>query len=345
MLPNAEDLAYGYWPEILSAAGVDGAFLTGRSGPCPFCGGCDRYQFQNRNGGRYVCRHCTEGKYRSGFDFLMRHMGLRTFREAADYVRNHFNVSPNAAPGPVVDRRHPGVRDTRSEMTPERIERNREKMQAVWDNAHSVAPDDPVDRYLRGRLPGLEQIPTEIRFHPALPYWEAPRSLDGRPVLIGNFPAMLVRGFDPSGSLVQIHKTFLTADGKKADVPHPKKTDVGVGSNSFAFRIGGDPQTDTLGVSEGIETALAAMTLRPGVPVWPCHSASVMANFVVPEMYRSVIKRVVIYADTDRLKDGRRAGQEAAAKLADSLRKQGVKSLIVRPAKVGYDMADLAAHA
>jgi hypothetical protein len=151
---------------------------------------------------------------------------------------------------------------------------------------------------------------------------------------------MLVRGFDPHGELVQLHKTFLTPDGFKADVPNPKKTDVGVGSNSFALRMG-DPTQGELGICEGIETGLASMLLRPGIPVWACHSAGILANFVVPDHLRGVVKRVLIFSDCDERKNGRRAGQEASAKVAASLRKDGYRSLILQPAKVGSDMVDL----
>jgi putative DNA primase/helicase len=150
---------------------------------------------------------------------------------------------------------------------------------------------------------------------------------------------MLVRGFDPQGNLVQLHKTFLTRDGHKADVPIAKKTDVGVGCNTFAFELD-DPTGDTLGVSEGVETALGATIYRHDVPVWPCGSSGILANFVLPERLRGQVKKLIIYEDNDPCVEGRRAGQEAGSKLADRCRKQGMKSMIVRPSKVGHDMAD-----
>ena len=351
MLPYAEDLAYGRWPDILAAAGLDQAFLTGRSGPCPFCGGKDRYQFQNRNGGRYICRSCTEAKYRSGFDLLMRHMGYKTFRDAADHVRDYFNVTTDNAERHV---ERPALAVVRSidEWTPEKIARNTGKMQAIWDQANPVIPGDPVDRYLRSRVPGLKEVPQEIRFHPELPYWDPPATLGSRPSLRGHFPAMVVRGFDPEDRFVQIHKTYLTEDGRKADVPYVKKTDAGIGSNSFALRLGA-PSWDSIGVAEGIETALSAMVLRPGTVVWPCHSSTILSNFMVPVSLKDQVRRVIIFCDNDKAKVVRRgaggapdvlkrAGQEAGATLAERLRKVGIRSLMIQPAKTGTDMNDLA---
>jgi putative DNA primase/helicase len=352
MLPNAEDLAYGRWPEILAAAGLDSAFLTGRPGPCPFCAGKDRYQFQNRNGGRYICRSCTEAKYRSGFDLLMRHMGYSTFREAADHVRGYFNVSPGESAERRVERSALALVRATDEWTPERVSRNLARMQAIWDQSVPVTPDDPVDLYLRRRVPGLQVVPPEIRFHPELPYWDPPATLNGRPSLRGYYPAMVVRGFDTEDRFVQVHKTFLTSDGHKADVPNAKKTDVGVGSNSFALRLG-SPCGDSIGVAEGIETALSAMVLRPGTVVWPCHSSTILSNFMVPTSLKGQVRRVIIFRDNDEAKVVRkgtpgspivfrRAGQEAGSALADRLRKVGIRSLMIQPAKVGTDMNDFA---
>lgn len=334
-LPNAEDLAYGRWPEILAAAGVDRSYLTGKNGPCPFCAGKDRYRFQVRNGGRYVCSKCTDAEWRDGFDFLMRHMAYQSFRQAADHVREHFSIMQGESMANVVPRSK-RIADAK-QMDEAKVKRALARMTALWSEGRPVTSGDPVDRYLRNRVPGLVQVPSDIRFHPALPYWDAPDTLEGRPTLRGTYPAMVVRGFDAKGNLVQIHKTYLTEDGRKADVPHVKKTDVGVGSNSFALRLG-EPTGDSLGVCEGIETGLASMVIRPGLPVWPCHSSSILANFAVPEALRHQVKRVIIFSDSDEMKNGRRAGQEAAALLASRLRQSGVRSLIIRPARVGADM-------
>lgn len=340
MLINAETLAYGRWPEILSAAGVDSAFLTGRNGPCPFCpdGGKDRFQFQNKGGGRYVCRHCTDGKYRSGFDFLMRHLALQSFVEAADYVRGYFRVNNDDVD---LQRLVRAAREAaaKDQLTPEKIAWRVAKMQRLWDQSRPVVVGDPVDLYLRRRLPKLAVVPHAIHIHEGLEYWDPPTTRDGRPTLRGRYPGMLVRGFDPQGNLVQLHKTFLTRDGHKADVPIAKKTDVGVGCNTFAFELD-DPTGDTLGVSEGVETALGATIYRHDVPVWPCGSSGILANFVLPVRLRGQVKKLIIYEDNDPCVEGRRAGQEAGSKLADRCRKQGMKSMIVRPSKVGHDMAD-----
>src|SRR5690554_5454604 len=67
MTPTRE-LALGKWPGILSRLGVDESFLLNRHGPCPNCGGKDRYRFSDQEGtGSYYCSQCGPG---DGFDLL-----------------------------------------------------------------------------------------------------------------------------------------------------------------------------------------------------------------------------------------------------------------------------------
>lgn len=332
---KAEDLAHGRWPDILAAAGLDSTYLRhGKGGPCPLCmDGKDRYSWSNKYGGVYVCRVCTGGKYRSGMDLLMRHMDY-SFIEAANHVRSYFGINGSANDLAVVERL---AQAPRREYKPD-PQRSLARMSRQWNESLAVTPGDPVYQYLMYRVEGLTEVPQEIRYHPALEYWVAADHPEERPVLLGKFAAMLVRGFDHQDCLVQLHKTYLTPDGRKADVPSPKKTDVGIGSNEYALRLG-VPSVD-LGVSEGIETGLRA-SVRDGIPVWPCHSADIMANFVLPEIYKGVVKRLVIYTDSDLLKNGIRKGEFCAKKLADRCRSMGLRSIIKRPAKVGADFADM----
>ena len=50
-------------------------------GPCPFCGGTDRFNVKTAdNGDLWICRQCGDGKYHDVIDFLQRRDG-RTFAE------------------------------------------------------------------------------------------------------------------------------------------------------------------------------------------------------------------------------------------------------------------------
>lgn len=71
------------WPRVLAQLGVGESFLRKKPGPCPVCGGTDRYTFDNYKGrGDFLCRHCSAG---DGFALLERVHGW-TFAEALSNV-------------------------------------------------------------------------------------------------------------------------------------------------------------------------------------------------------------------------------------------------------------------
>ena len=58
-MPSAaqvKELARGRWPSVLASLDVDAELLNNRHGPCPGCGGRDRFRFDDRGGdGTWIC--------------------------------------------------------------------------------------------------------------------------------------------------------------------------------------------------------------------------------------------------------------------------------------------------
>lgn len=333
---RADKLVQDRWPDILTAAGMSDQFFRKSNGPCPFCGGSDRYQWSNKHGGVWVCRKCTDGHYQDGYAMLVKHKGYTYFWQAIDYLLGERDGESPISRLPM--KRHEPAQD---------FEKNLRRMSAIWAATKEVQVGDPVHQYLHRRVPGLNFEPEMIRFHPALEYWTRPPEGSDRPILLGKFPAMVAKAFDPKGTFVQLHKTYLTPDGQKASVPVVKKTDLGMGVNGFAVPVA-PVYGDTLGVAEGIESALAGAMLRR-IPVWPCLNGPALAAFDVPEHLMHQVTRFVIFADHDELKalpatsGGRRfrsAGSHYAEQLADRIRARGKRVLVVKPSRVGFDMAD-----
>jgi putative DNA primase/helicase len=134
----------------------------------------------------------------------------------------------------------------------------------------------------------------------------------------------------PDGKAVSLHRTYLTRDGHKADVPSPKKLmppTIPSATRGGAIRL--YTATTVLAVTEGIETALA-VHLTTGLPVWAALCATGMAALVVPE----TVREVIICADHDA------AGLQAAKALARRLLTEQKTVKILAPATVGTDWAD-----
>jgi putative DNA primase/helicase len=103
--------------------------------------------------------------------------------------------------------------------------------------------------YLNARLGHIEP-PQSLRYAASLRYHDD---------VLSYHPAMVAIVTDAGGKPVNIHRTYLTRDGRKAGVPQPRK--MMPGSLPKGSAIGLAPPAGRLGIAEGIETALAAMKL------------------------------------------------------------------------------------
>lgn len=222
--------------------------------------------------------------------------------------------------------------------------RNRQRIEALWAQTRDVRPGDPVHRYLRARGLELPQVSPALRLHPALDYWQFDD--EGKARSLGRFPAMVAAvqadhyPYGPNGArvlrTVALHRTYLTGDGKKAAVPTPKKlTGTAAELQGAAIRLA-EPEVIgdelSVGVAEGIETALAA-TEGSGIPCWAAVSATGLASFRWPERTRYLH----IFADHDSNGTGQRAARELS-------RKAITRGLMVRtlvPPKEGTDWLDV----
>lgn len=191
-----------------------------------------------------------------------------------------------------------------------------------WNRSLPYRSDDPRCVLMRDYLArrGLSEADfsgTELRFCPHEVYTDNGKTYQ-------RLPAMVAAVRDRTGRLVTLHRTFLSTDGRKADVRQPKKVmQVAPGTtiNGCAIRLQ-DPRKGILGVAEGVETALSAHAAT-GLPVWPCLSAGVLARFEPP----AGVNLVFIFEDKDASGTGAEAGKELQRRLAE----MGVRSMRLTP--------------
>ena len=190
-----------------------------------------------------------------------------------------------------------------------------EALRRVWKESAPIQPGDEVVRYLRGRGLTLNKLPESIRFHPGLAY--------RGDVVPGNFPAMLATVTGPDGEARSLHRTYLQ-NAQKAPVSHPKKLMQGMPLTGVAIRLA--PISERIGITEGIETALAAAELF-ALPVWSCISTSGIESFEPPDG----VREVVVFADNDQ----NFAGQKAAFAAAHRLKLKGYTAEVRIPSVAG----------
>ncbi|MEQ9418266.1 MAG: toprim domain-containing protein [Salinisphaeraceae bacterium] len=318
--------ANGHWAGILRALApsldeaLDAASRAGRPRHvgCPVHGGNDGFRFftdyEQTGGG--ICNSC--GAYKNGFDVL-EWVNQWSIKQAFEAVADHLGLESSDGPIEPPPPRTPAA----PEIDAEQDKRRLHLLRSTW--GQTLAADDPraapMLRYLVQRGLTLSGVPDVLRFHPKLPYYET--NDDDRVVLRGEYPAMVAMAVTPDDQPATLHRTYLTEDGVKADVPKPKKlmsmpSDRELSGGSIPL---GKPGT-TLSVAEGIETALAVM-LATSIPAWATISSTLMAKLVVPER----IETLFIWSDLDR----GHAGQNAAQELAERALSQGVDVHVFLP--------------
>lgn len=301
-----------HWQSILLRMGVDPKWLRNKHQPCPFCGGTDRYRFDDKDGrGTYFCSQCGAG---NGISFIMAWKGCN-YMEAVKQIEAIIGGSP-------LDVRRPsdpvtGVRE--APLMPDTTAiANRTRM--LWAKGLELDGQDVASRYLKTRAIVLKQWPSNaLRWAQSIQYW-----LDSE--LIGYFPAMLARFVSPDESAQVIQRTYLEEPGRKARVDECRKLTPGPVPVGGAVRLG-EP-AEVMGVAEGIETSLAASLLNSGMPVWATLTAINMMKFEPPPQ----CKKLIIFGDRDE----KNAGQVAAYSLGQRLmtRKNAVECEL-RPCQSG----------
>jgi putative DNA primase/helicase len=134
----------------------------------------------------------------------------------------------------------------------------------------------------------------------------------------------------PDGKTVALHRTYLTRDGKKAEVPSVKKLTATAGPLPGACIPLCKPARGVLGIAEGIETALAA-SFASGVPTVAAYSAGNLAAWHWPAGLQSL----VVFADNDK------AGAEAADTLRARALAASLRVQVLTPSEPGADWCDV----
>lgn len=278
MREPVRDVARGKWRGILPQLGVLDEFLSGKHGPCPICGGKDRFRFTDYQGsGGWICNQCGSG---DGIGLLMKLRNV-DFREAAKLIEG---IAGDVSP------------------TPPKAERSGEDMhsamRALWMASRRIEEGDCVWRYLNGRT-GATEFPPDLRTVEALRHSGPPMAT--HPGMIG-----IVR--DAAGKACQVHRTWLTRGGEKAAVEKPKQLMPGRIERGAAIRLGAP--AEAMGIAEGIETALSCAAMWH-LPVWSAISAGNMVHWAPPPG----VNRVLVFGDNDASFTGQHAAYALASVL------------------------------
>ena len=325
MIPREPLPTLGEWVRTLGLKG------SGRNyrGPCPLCGGVDRFHATERDGRTLVgCRQCLDLQAGSGGNPLFGELLRKVFPE-----RFPATVAPPDPglrdPAPVRDE-GPGRRDGNDGGA------GGAAAKAIIGAAMPV-DGTPAFRYLvrRRACPehAAEELPDDVRWLPAgaQPPKDAAARWWGLPP---GAPGAIVFAYrKPDGGISAVSVEALTQGGRryKHDGKRWRRT---IGTKAGARFLCGQASTGNGGIDdvplvicEGEVTALAASRLRPDAEVWAVGGTAGMAAGWPVADGRDVILDV----------DGDAAGRKAARE--SPLRRRERTAVVKRP--VGMDAADV----
>lgn len=114
--------ACGHWPELLAAVGID-IPRRGKHGPCPACGGKDRFRLDDKTGfGTFICSQCGSG---DGLDLVCR-VTNKSPKEAAELIAPLVGLSAGGLDPVELERIHQ-QQQARAEQERKRSEQQRQK--------------------------------------------------------------------------------------------------------------------------------------------------------------------------------------------------------------------------
>jgi putative DNA primase/helicase len=218
---------------------------------------------------------------------------------------------------------HAGVR-TRDLFDPTRIavverhsrDRATDNARRLWQEARALAKS-PAAAYLKSR--GLAHLPSALRFLERTPL--------GPKGSVKFLPAMLAAVATDTG-LIAVHRTFLEPTRPvlaRFERPRRALGSLNIGAVQLAL-----PSDGRLGLAEGVETALSAMTLF-GIPCWATLGNERFGLVAIPES----VCELHLFVDHDA---GGRVATERALK---AYAKQGRRILTRLPETPGSDWNDV----
>jgi len=272
--------AMGRWDYIFLTLGVDVG--VGKHQPCPSCGGTDRFRLINDKDGGYYCNGCGPG---DGLSLVRKVFGL-SFPDTLKKVADVIGYEPRESDKPFATKPDPAVR-----------------LNKLWAESKTLTAGDPVSKYLESR--GIAGKWDDIRYHAAC--WE--------PDTKKQYPAMIAKIKNSTGTPVSLHRTYLTKDGRKADIEKVKKLMPGKGGISgCSVQLLPCVHGNELGIAEGIETAMSVTKIYK-IPCWATLSTSGMMSFIPPDG----VNKITIFGDNDKNFAGHAAAYSAAKRLSGKI--------------------------
>lgn len=282
-ISNVTLAARGHWPVILPQLGIT-IPKRGQHGPCPACGGKDRFRLDDKEGrGTFICNQCGAG---DGLDLVKLTTGKSSL-EAAREVAAVLGME-GRQPDPEAAQRH--QRKAQALASKEAAQQERQRHRAALraeSITHNTEPGPSA--YLEQK--GLTEWPFSV--------------LSAGLVAVGGIdftPGTLVLPLvNEAGDLVNVQ--LIDASGNKRFLPG--------GQKAGAYHLLAGQETEPVCVVEGLATGLSVQRLTQG-PVYVAFDAGNLDGVTAIAQRQQPGKALIIAADHDRNGTGQRKATAAA---------------------------------
>jgi putative DNA primase/helicase len=151
----------------------------------------------------------------------------------------------------------------------------------LWDSARPPI-GTPIEHYLQRR--SISMLPPALRFHPRTPLGRGKQAV---------FRPAMIAALHERSRFVALQRTFLDPyePQRARDLANPRRMLGRPGQGAVMLA----PANDTLGLAEGIETAMSAILLLE-IPVWATLGNERLPHIAIPE----TITRLILLPDNDR---------------------------------------------
>lgn len=264
---RTKDAAKGHWAAIFEYYGLPP--VTGKrhfKGKCPLCGGVGKFRCDDKDGkGTWVCV-CGSG---DGMSLVLQATGkpwIEVYEEINRLTGNVYQRESQNTDRPA----------SKTATDRERVIRKFTRLSSLRDTSGEA--------YLQRR--GILELPES-----GIGFCDK-QTCNGR-----EYQALYSLATDDKGALCYLHRTLLDGD-RKADVVAAKKL-MALQESSYLEYAGSVairmfPPAATLGIAEGIETALSCRQIYR-CNVWSVMNTSFMEKFIAPPG----VNHLIIFADND----------------------------------------------